>query len=106
MKELGQFTPVLYPIEKAIDEYVRGDRSIVDLHVMDVVSALARRYALEADGRTFKRPKLDARTLPLYDALEGIVEMLLGRRPRAADVEFLDERTFEADVVIAALRRL
>lgn len=105
MKDPGQFAPILYPIEREILAFRAKEPSLIDLHVLDTVAALARRYGLEEQGKIASAPRLDERGVRLYDRLAAVCEMQLGRAPRD-DRPFLSEEHCDLPARVAALRRL
>ena len=81
MRVEEEYPDVLQNIEMAVMAAFRDEPALIDLHVLDAIEALIRRYTCEEQGRGSSKRRLLPRAQRVHDAVLQICEWRLGRAP-------------------------
>ena len=98
------YLDVLQNIEFAIFAEFRRDPTILDMNVLDAVTALTRRYDADAEGRVASPPRLSDTSRTVYEAVAKVCEFRLGRGDLARGEEAPDP--LSPPEMVACLKRL
>ncbi len=80
MRKFGEKNlDVLQNIEAAIVDIYRADRSLLDFDVKEALDALVRRYHAEEEQRRPPAAQLSERACRVFDAVQRMCELRLGR---------------------------
>jgi hypothetical protein len=108
MRVEDEHLDVLQNLEFAIVTEFRRDRAILDLNVLDAVSALVRHYEAELEGRRHPTPRLSDLSRRIFDSAGRVCEWRLGRAPGPIP-EIADEvgsQTKTTEEIVACLKRI
>ena len=107
MAVTGDNAASLFLLETLIESYASHDESVIDLHVLEALEATRRRFAAEAQGRTFEPRLGDQRVRDLFNGLCGASELLLGRASDHIDDRRAEpSESIEIDTLIRCLKQL
>jgi hypothetical protein len=108
MRVEDELLDVLQNIEFAIVSEFRKDGAILDLNVLDAVSALVRHYEAEMAGRKPPEPRLSDLSRRVFVSVRATCEWRLGRAsgpiPEVTDEPASQPKTTEE--IVACLKRI
>jgi hypothetical protein len=108
MRVEDEHPDVLQNIEFAIVSEFRKDGAILDLNVLDAVSALIRHYEAEMDGRNLPESRLSDLSRKVFFSARAACEWRLGRAPGPGPEE-TDEPSAQpktTEEIVACLKRI
>lgn len=100
---------ILQNIEFAIMSVYRENPLLVDFDVEAAISALISLYRAQADNHEARRFNLNARALLVYERVEAMCELRLGREaivPADGLTRGLLLESVTLDVIVACLKRI
>jgi len=100
-----EYTDVLQNIEFVIVAEYRKDQSVLDLEVAEAVSALARVYEAEAEGRGAPNRPLSEKSKRIVESVRRVCEFRLGRMP-GPDSRFVEAAVLDAATMALCLKRI